>query len=87
MEESAYRRPDLQRKVLTHLHDRVDDGDRNIKSRRLANLEEFSEYEPGTIGKALASLEGADDHAFELERFSDAACITWRAVRADDDVR
>lgn len=83
--EHAYRRPQLQRKVLAYLHKRVDEGDRYFKSRRLANLEEFSEYEAGAIGRALASLEGSGDHVFELERFSEASCITWRVVRVEDD--
>lgn len=81
----TYRRPGLQRKILGHLDDRVDEGDHYFKSRRMANLETFSEHDVGAIGHALASLEGADDHSFQFERFSETACTTWRIVRADQD--
>lgn len=85
MGRHAYRRPDLQRKVLTHLHARVDEGDRYFKSRRMAKLDAFSEYSAGDIGQALASFERADDHDLLLERFSEATCITWRVCRSAED--
>lgn len=85
MGRHAYRRPDLQRKVLTHLHARVDEGDRYFKSRRMAKLDAFSEYDAGGIGQALASLERADDHDLQFERFSEATCITWRVCRPAED--
>lgn len=87
MGEAAYRRPDLQRKVLSHLRVRVADGDRYFKSRRLADSESFSEYETATIGKALASLERSGSHSYVFERFSGGPCVTWHVKRCEDEAR
>lgn len=85
MADSSHRRPVLQRTVLGHLDDRVDDGEHYVKSRQLSTLDEFSEFGPDAIGRAVASLAGANDHPFSIERFSDTACVTWRVDRDEYD--
>lgn len=85
MADSTHRRPAVQRAVLGHLDDRVDDGEHYVKSRHLSTLEEFSEYEADAIGRAVSSLAGANDHPFRIERYSDTGCVTWRVARDEDD--